>query len=485
MAVNDAFELGSNFLVMVLAVGLFVVAGLLVIGWCDLRAAEARTRAAMDRAVAAEATQRSRADELACVLAASESLALTGEGQVDYLSVLEAITPAGATSFLVRVDDEEGQVVAAHGPLAVSVVGIRRPRQCPGDGSSDGATITSFSASGSHVGVAVTPAHIAGVGAEIEAGLAIRLMDHDGRSIGWLHIVDHEGERVLEPGFVNVAQLVANQIGVAMENTALLARVRLQLVEGQRVQRQLIRVSKLSAVGELAAAVAHEVNNPLTGILGFAELLMDELPQDDPRHEEASVIRDEAVRARSIVRALLEFARPPQSQRIPTNLNDLARSTLELVRYRASEANVRIKAEYGDLPCLEVDGDAFKQVLLNLLNNAIDAMPRGGKLHVATVDRPDRVGVVVSDEGVGMDDATRSRIFTPFFSTRAGSGVGIGLGLSVSLQIVEGHGGTIEVESEPGRGSTFTIWLPKAVVEVAPEAECPELGRPSRGRVTA
>ena len=486
VTVDDAFQLGSTFLVMALAVGFFVVAGMLVIGWRDLRAAEARTRAALERAAAAEATQRARADELARVLTASESLALTGEGQVDYLSVLEAITPAGATSFLVRADDKEGLVVAAHGPLAISVVGISRPRRRPGDGSADGAPIASFSASGNPIGVAVAPAHIAGAAAEIEAGLAIRLVDHDGHGIGWLHLVDHEGERVLEPGFVKLAQLVANQIGVAMENNALLARVRLQLVEGQRVQRQLVRVSKLSAVGELAAAVAHEVNNPLTGILGFAELLMGELADDDPRREEAAVIRDEAVRARSIVRALLEFARPRQPQRTPTNLNDLARSTLELVRFRASEANVRIKAEYGDLPTLELDGDAFQQVLLNLFNNAIDAMPCGGKLRIVTLERPDRVGVVVSDDGVGIDDATRSRIFTPFFSTRSGNGAGAGLGLSVGLQIVEGHGGTIDVESEPGRGSTFTIWLPRAVVEVVQETECgSELGRPPRGRVTA
>jgi signal transduction histidine kinase len=164
------------------------------------------------------------------------------------------------------------------------------------------------------------------------------------------------------------------------------------------------------------------------------------------------------VRARTIVRALLEFARPRTPQRIKANVNDLARSTLELIHFRASQTDVRIIAEYGDVPSLEVDTDAFRQVLLNLFNNAIDAMPRGGELHLTTVEEPGRVGVVVADRGVGMDDETRARIFTPFFSTRIGSGTG--LGLSVSLQIVESHGGTIEVESAPGRGSVFTVWLP-------------------------
>ena len=135
------------------------------------------------------------------------------------------------------------------------------------------------------------------------------MADHGGRRLGWLGLVDHGAERVLEPSFVALAQLVANQIGVAMENNALLARVRHQLAEVRSVQEQLVQASKMSAVGELAAAVAHEENNPLTGILGFAELLMAELPEDDPRHAEAAVIRDEAVRSRSIIRALLEFAR--------------------------------------------------------------------------------------------------------------------------------------------------------------------------------
>ena len=464
LAMEDALELGDGFIVAVLLVTFAVVVAMLMIGLRDLRAADGRTRAALDRAAVAEANQSARAEELARVLGASESLAFTGDGQIDYLGLLEAITPDGATAFLVRVESEtEAMVVAAHGPLAASAVGIRRPLPSS-DAGLDQTTsaIASFSASGHTVGMAMPREHLAGVDSEIEAALTVRLVDHNGRRLGWLHMLDHRDEKILEPSFVHLAQLVANQIGVAMENNALLARVRHQLLEVQRVQEQLVQASKLGAVGELAAAVAHEVNNPLTGILGFAELLMTELPEGDPRHDEAAVIRDEAVRSRTIIRALLEFARPRPPQRIPSSLNDLARSTLELVRYRASEADVRIVAEYGEVPSLEIDPDAFRQVLLNLFNNAVDAMPHGGDLRVTTMAEQERVGVVVADAGVGMDDETRGRIFLPFFSTRVGNGGGTGLGLSVSLQIVEGHGGTIDVESTPGHGSVFTVWLPKA-----------------------
>jgi signal transduction histidine kinase len=462
LAIEDALELGSWIFMTVLAAGFAMVVVLLLAGLRDLRAAEARTAAALDRAAAAESAQRARADELARVLEASESLALGGEGQVDYLGVLAAITPADATSFLIRVEGEtEAFVVAAHGPLAASVVGVRRPLPAAGSRADPTAPIASFSASGHPIGFEMPREHLALVEADIEAALALRLVDHSGQSLGWLHMLDHRCERILEPVFVSLAQLVANQIAVAMENTALLASVRHQLGQVQRVQEQLVRASKLGAVGELAAAVAHEVNNPLTGILGFSELLMAELPEEDPRHEEAVVIRDEAVRARTIVRALLEFARPRLPQRVPVSLNDLARSTLELVRFRASESEVRTVVDFGDLPSLEIDPDAFRQVLLNLFNNAIDAMSNGGELRVTTIAEDARVGVVVADSGVGMDDETRSRIFTPFFSTRAGGG-GAGLGLSVSMQIVQGHGGSIDVESAPDHGAVFKVWLPRS-----------------------
>jgi signal transduction histidine kinase len=234
----------------------------------------------------------------------------------------------------------------------------------------------------------------------------------------------------------------------------------LQLNETQRMQQQMVQASKMAAVGELAAAVAHEVNNPLTGILGFSELLLAGLDRNDPRRADVAVVHSEAMRARSIVRALLEFARPRPPQRIPTQPNDMVKSAVDLVRFRAQERRVTIVEDYGSVPNLEIDPDALKQVLLNLFSNAFEAMPSGGELRVTTLKSDGRIGLRVADNGIGMDPTTRSRIFSPFFTTRAGTEGGTGLGLSVGLRIVEGHGGSIEVTSEAGRGSTFTIWLP-------------------------
>lgn len=466
LATVDAFGLGGVFAATAWTSGLLLIGLTLVLGLRDLRAAESRTTVALRRAETAESRQRARADELAAVLQASERLAL-GEGNLDFSAILAALTPPGATSFLTRVEGDpesptaESVVVAAHGPLAPWLVGARR-RIEPGrtDDGNRPEPLTSYSVSGRVAGVISVPKELAQAGADVRSTLGVRLADHVGRSPGWLYLLDQAGERVLEPEFVSLAQLVARQIGVAIENQVLLTRVQRQLKEVRQVQQQLVHASKLGAIGELAAAVAHEVNNPLTGILGFSELLLAELPSDDPRHEEAAVIRAEAVRARSIIRALLEFARSRPPQRIPSDLNALSRSTLDLVRFRAQESDVSILEEYAELPILEIDPDALKQVVLNLINNAFDAMPRGGELRVSTHAEGDLVSLTVADSGTGMDTDTRARIFTPFFSTRAAHDGGTGLGLSVSLRIVEGHGGSIEVETEPGSGAAFTVWLP-------------------------
>jgi len=457
---EEAFDLPAALTGFALMAGAAVVAAMFLRGVRDLRAADARADAALERAAAAESGQRQRGDDLARVLRASQSLVLTGEGLVDYMAVLSLITPAGCTSFLVRIDpDDDVHVVAAHGSMAASFIGYRGPARGLGL-DPDGQALVSFSESGQQVGVASPQQHLSGLEANVQAALAIRLVDHGGRRIGSLHMVDPVAERVLDPTFVGLAQLVANQIAVAMENNALTARLRQEFAANRRVGQQLLQATKLSAVGELAAAVAHEVNNPLTGILGFSELLLTEIEPGDARREEVEVIRVEAVRARTIVKALLEFARPRTPQRIPSFINDLARSTVDLVRYKADELDISIVESYSDVPSVELDPDAVKQALLSLINNAIAAMPDGGTLHLATAQVGERIRLTVADTGIGMDEQTRSHIFAPFFAPHATIGDDGDLGLSVSRQIIESHGGTIEVESRPQHGAVFTVWLP-------------------------
>jgi signal transduction histidine kinase len=463
LAAEDAFEVRSSLAASLVALAALAIIAMFAMGLRDLRRAEERAEAALERAHAAEKVERSRGDHLARVLQASQGLHLAGEGRVDYRDVLAAITPAGATSFLVRTGSGGGRVETAHGPLAPAVMAAQVPAGHGQDGAPEPDDLTSiltFSVRGRAVGPGLPAGHLDDLVAPIESGIAIPLIAHDGLKMGTLHLIDPDDERVLDPSFVGLAQLVANQIAVAMENDDLLVHLRRQLAEVQRVQQQLIQASKLGAIGELAAAVAHEVNNPLTGILGFAELLLVEMPPGDARRAEVTVIHDEAMRARSIIRSLLDFARPRTPQRIASDLTALAESAIDLVRYRAQETHIHIDEDFGPLPSIQIDPDSFKQVLLNLYTNAIEAMPDGGTLSISTRAADGKVAIVVADSGIGIDRATRDRIFTPFFSARTRGGYGTGLGLSVSLNIVQGHGGTIEVQSEPGHGSAFTVWLP-------------------------
>ena len=461
--VEDTFEPGTSAAAALVAAAAFALVGLLFVGLRDLREAERRSDAALDRLTRAEASEHARADHLARVLEASQGLRLAADGKVDYLTVLATITPPGATSFLVRQGPDVGRVHSAHGPLAPMVMGL----ELAGDLEPGDHAVRTFGGHGPHAGAApVSSEHFANFGGvfdgAIESAAAFPLIAHGAQVLGALHMIDPDQDRVLEPSFMALAQLVANQIAVAMENDDLLASLRKQLVEVQRVQQQLIQASRLGAIGELAAAVAHEVNNPLTSILGFAELLLTELPPDDGRRAEVSIIREEAMRARAVVRSLLDFARPHTPQRMDADLSGLARAAVDLVRYRARESEIQIHEDYMTMPALSLDPESFRQVILNLCTNGIEAMPDGGELFVSTLSTEDRVGVAVRDTGVGMDRTTRSRIFSPFLSPRGrNGGYGTALGLSVSLNIVEGHGGTIDVQSEPGRGSCFTVWLPR------------------------
>ncbi len=240
--------------------------------------------------------------------------------------------------------------------------------------------------------------------------------------------------------------------------------VRARLEAQQQAESRLVQAAKLAAVGEMAAGIAHELNNPLTTVTGFAELILDETPQADERRADMEMVLREGLRARSVVRRLLEFARQGEHTRSRCDLNEILDDVLALTRHFIHTSGVQLELSLDkDLPWVSVDSNQIKQVFLNLLHNALHAMPTGGNLKIRTeVGRRDERAwavVRVQDTGIGIEERDLERIFEPFFTTRGGRG-GTGLGLSVTYGIVMDHGGKIEVQSRPAEGSTFSVWLP-------------------------
>lgn len=240
--------------------------------------------------------------------------------------------------------------------------------------------------------------------------------------------------------------------------------LRARMVAQQEAENRLVQAAKLAAVGEMAAGIAHELNNPLTTVTGFTELILEEVPGDAPHRVEMEMVLREARRARDVVRRLLDFARQGERTRARFDMNGLVEDTLALTKHLIHTNGVRLNVNLAEgLPWVSVDGNQMKQVLLNLVHNALQAMPSGGNLEIQTEERAkdNRRWVIVSvkDSGVGIDPQNKERIFEPFFTTKGDTG-GTGLGLSVTYGIVTDHGGTIEVDSRPGAGSSFTVWLP-------------------------
>jgi PAS domain S-box-containing protein len=257
----------------------------------------------------------------------------------------------------------------------------------------------------------------------------------------------------------SLALAFANQAAAAIENARLYRDVQQQMEHVRRAQAQLVQSAKLAAIGELAAGVAHELNNPLTAVLGFAELLRENKELDTRFLNDVESIVTEARRARQIVRSLLDFSRQTAPEKRPIDLNKVLRQTLAVIREYLERSGVEIVEEYSlEIGRPLLDEGQMRQVFLNLITNAAQAMPGGGRLRVQTARVDDHIIVSITDSGVGIAPHVQERIFEPFFTTNPS---GTGLGLSVSLGFVQGHGGKITVESAENRGSTFTVWLPE------------------------
>ena len=274
------------------------------------------------------------------------------------------------------------------------------------------------------------------------------------------------------PEELRLTEGIALQGALAIENSRLYEGVKQQMAELKQTQAQLVQSTKLAAIGELAANIAHEINNPLTTVLGFASFIAERLKADDPMREELTLIQDEASRARDIVRDLLQFSRQRDFMPETANLNQVLEQVITMLRRQGAFGPVTVNEQFApELPGVEVDVSRIKQVFLNIINNAVYVMPDGGSLTVRTLATDRGVRVEFEDTGPGIAPEHRDRIFDPFFTTKPEVS-GTGLGLSVSLGIVQSHGGTILVNSELGKGATFVVVLPLRVDGETP-AETP------------
>ncbi|MBN2032622.1 MAG: PAS domain-containing protein [Deltaproteobacteria bacterium] len=226
------------------------------------------------------------------------------------------------------------------------------------------------------------------------------------------------------------------------------------------LQKKLVEQQKLASVGQLAAGVAHEINNPLTTILTTAMLLQEDMDEDDPNYQELETISKETLRCRKIVTSLLDFARQSKPVKALHDISGIIRESMALTRKQAAFKDVNFESLLSeDLPLIHVDKDQIQQCLINLVLNGIEATDSGGTIIFTSRMIPERgeIEITVSDTGRGIPENASDRVFEPFFTTKQS---GTGLGLAITHGIIQQHGGTIDVKSKPGKGTTFGIHLP-------------------------
>ena len=276
-----------------------------------------------------------------------------------------------------------------------------------------------------------------------------------------LSVINKKGGDVFNKQDLRLFTVFSNLAGSALQNAFLYADLKRKIDELSNTQQQLVHSTKMAAIGELAANVAHEINNPLTSVLGYTSHLLKTLEVPEESRQKLRTIEQETLRVRKIIRNLLDFSRQRVSQLQPGDLLQPLRETVSLLRGAADAASVRIIEDYPEPPVIvSMDHNELKQVFINLMNNALHAMPMGGELRVRVdAGRENERGIEFSDTGHGIPEEHLKKIFEPFFSTK-GNGDGTGLGLSISYRIIQNHGGRIEVNSEVGRGSLFRVVLP-------------------------
>jgi two-component system NtrC family sensor kinase len=269
---------------------------------------------------------------------------------------------------------------------------------------------------------------------------------------------------------LRMLEAIAFAVAVALDNAHLYEEQVSLLREREQAQEQLIRSEKMAALGRLTASIAHEINNPLQSVRVCLNLAEEELAGKQRREKMERYLglaNEEIERVALIVHRMRDFYRPAHNAKQPTDLHATLQAVLALTDKQLQHSNVTTTGEWADLPLIQANADHLKQVFLNLVLNAVDAMPQGGTLRVRTsLDRIQgtdgrqavpAVRIEFSDTGVGMPEEVLPHLFEPFFTTKEH---GSGLGLFVSFGIIESHRGQITVESQVGEGTTFTILLP-------------------------
>jgi two-component system NtrC family sensor kinase len=230
--------------------------------------------------------------------------------------------------------------------------------------------------------------------------------------------------------------------------------------ELQKMQEALLQSEKLAAMGRLTSQIAHELNNPIYGIMNTLELLKTEIPPESRRRKILELSLSEIQRLSEMLRNMLSFSKPEEEARKRINLNDLLEGILLMMERQLRESNIRVVSDLDhEIPQVMASTNQMRQVMLNMFKNAKEAMPSGGTLTVRTAKEDQKVSVHIQDTGVGIPEEIRNKIFEAFFTTKQ-KVKGVGLGLSVCYGIIKDHGGDIKVESEEGKGTTFVISLP-------------------------
>lgn len=273
------------------------------------------------------------------------------------------------------------------------------------------------------------------------------------------------GPKKPNPRFVDndieFISVLADQLTVAIENAMLYESQKEMYAELKRAQRQLIRSEKLAALGQLSASLAHEINNPLGIIKNYLLIASQSLEENDPNRQNLNAVKEEVDRIARIVKSLLDFSRPENNRMALLDLASIVKQTVSLVDQEFLSKNIAVKTELpANLPQVTGSEDQLKQVFLNLLVNAKDFMPTGGKINIIARTTGEGVEMEFSDTGCGIPEENVSQVFEPFFTTKEG-GKGTGLGLWICYGIMERHGGDIKVRRRQN-GTSFVLSLPRA-----------------------